>query len=124
MTIPFTLHTTLTGTNVSDLDITNTFTTQTKSEQIIKLKNTDSNVALSFSAVSTPSVIIFVSDSTFVVHLTKTAVVSDFTIKGGIPFILPVDTTSLAQFSAITLSTTSTTDILVQIQAYGVAPTV
>lgn len=123
MTIPFTLHTTLTGTNVSDLDITNTFTTQTKSEQIIKLKNTDSNVALSFTGIVNPLCIIFNSTSSFDIHLTKGAGTIDLAIKNGIPFILPIDATTLAQFSAITVSTTATTDILVYIQAYGVAPT-
>lgn len=123
MTIPFTLHTTLTGTNVSDLDITNTFTIQTKSEQILKLKNTDGNVALSFSGIVNPLGIIFISTSSFDLHLTKGAVTVDLAIKNGIPFILPIDTTTLAQFTTITISTTSTSDILVQIQAYGIAPT-
>jgi len=118
MNIPFTLLTRLSGTHVSDLDITSSFTFKNKKEDIISLDSSTAKT-VDLSIIDNLKVVILQSDSDFTVTFSKDSVNFTLTVADGIPCILPISNTDI-EGASILVSTLSTTEILVKIQAYGV----
>ncbi len=121
------IRTVITGDGLTALDKITTFTLSEKMETVRLLKASDGSVAIDIAYINTLKTLYIESTGVFTVTITHTTtdvipVVNTipFEINGGV-FRLDPTVASRALLSAITLSTASTTDITINIRAYGVA---
>jgi|WetSurMetagenome_2_1015567.scaffolds.fasta_scaffold34512_3 hypothetical protein len=123
--VPFTLKTTLVGTNIAGFDLSSDFVVNTKIEKAIQLQYSVgfTPIPVSLEGITNPHLLLFQSESAFSIILTKGATSITLPNYGNIPTILPIDQDFVDDVD-ITISTTSVNLIKVNIQAYGEEVTV
>ena len=111
----------ISGSDITGLDETNTFTLENKVETSYTIVDTDGNKTLDFSNIENMKSIIFDGSGIFDVTITVGggANIISFPCDGSIPMVLPVTQTFMSTVDSITISTTSTTDVQVSVRAYG-----
>ena len=123
----------LSGTDITAYSLESSFVLDTKLEESHNINSVSSAVEIDISNISNIKMLMFHSTSAFKITLTKsvTSPLSetfdyDFVIpnNGGIPAIFSVDQAFITGLKRITITTTSTNLIKVNIRAYGEVVTV
>jgi len=111
----------ISGSDVTSLDESNSFTLENKIETSYTIVDTDGNKTLDFSNIENMKTILFDGSGAFNVTVTVGggANVITFPCDGSIPMILPITQTFMGTVDSITISTASTEDVQVSVRAYG-----
>jgi len=120
------IRTVITGVGVTQFDSSTSFSLTEKLEAAIYIKSTDNKITIDYSFVDNVKSLIFNSSGTYTVEITTTSTdvvpvvtVMQFQVSG--MFRLDLTQAQRALISAIKISTASTTNILVDVRAYGVS---
>jgi hypothetical protein len=114
----------LSGTDVTAMDVSSSWTLANKVEKIFTLTASDGSQTLDFSNISNVNLLVFYSASDFIITLNQFDSVDEsipLIINGGVPFVLPTTEAFIDSLSSIQISTTSTTNQDITIRAYGEA---
>jgi len=119
------IRTYISGDGVVDFDKSTQFTLLEKLESVYLLKAADGDLSIDTSKINSLVSMLFYSINSFTIKLT----VDIGTVETPNIVIVPVETTGnfrldpttafLSKISAVSISTTSTTDITIQVNVYG-----
>ena len=118
----------LTGTSITAYALEETFVLSTKLEETHSINAVSGNKTIDLSNIANNKVLMFSSDSAFIIHLTKSVTsplleTFDYTFDipnvGGVPTILNINQAFITGLESISISTTSTNLININVNAYG-----
>lgn len=113
------IRTIIQGDKITSLDQSTSFILSEKLEASRMIKSTDGEVILDYSFIDTVKTIYLYSTGTYKITLTVGSTILPIEVTGA--FRLDPTTTFRNSINSVSISTSSTTDILVDIRIYGVA---
>jgi len=113
------IRTIIQGDKITSLDQSTSFILSEKLEASRMIKSTDGEVILDYSFIDTVKTIYLYSTGTYKITLTVGSTILPIEVTGA--FRLDPTTTFRDSINSVSISTSSTTDILVDIRIYGVA---
>ena len=112
------IRTIIQGDKITSLDQSTSFILSEKLEASRMIKSTDGEVILDYSFIDTVKTIYLYSTGTYKITLTVGSTILPIEVTGA--FRLDPTTTFRDSINSVSISTSSTTDILVDIRIYGV----
>jgi hypothetical protein len=106
------------GDNITSLDQSTSFVLSEKLEASRLIKSTDGEVVLDYSFINTVQTIYFYSAGTYKVTLTVGPTILPIEVTGA--FRLDPTAAFRTSLTSVSISTSSATDILVDIRIYGI----
>lgn len=112
----------LSGTDITSMDVTATWTLQNKIEKIFTMIASDGSHTLDLTNITNLTKMMLYSASDFICTFNQSDSVSEsipFIIEGGTPFIFGTTQAFIDSLNSIQISTTSTTEQDIIVRFYG-----